>query len=64
MWVVLEKLALRWVEVEGELLMCHNHGSVIIDDTELWVVGGGGNCFSFGTHYNEVFKFDISKFLV
>ena len=51
-------------EVEGELLMCHNHGSVIIDDTELWVVGGGGNCFSFGTHYNEVFKFDISKFLV
>lgn len=51
-------------EVEGELLMCHNHGSAIINNTELWVVGGGGNCFSFGTHYNEVFKFDISKFLV
>ena len=51
-------------EVEGELLMCHSHGSVIINDTELWVIGGGGNCFSFGTHYNEVFKFDISDFLV
>ena len=51
-------------EVEGELLMCHSHGSAIINDKELWVVGGGGNCFSFGTHYNEVVKFDISEFLV
>ena len=50
-------------EVEGELLMCHNHGSAIIDDKELWIVGGGGNCFSFGTHYNEIFKFNISNFL-
>ncbi|XP_063035807.1 tRNA wybutosine-synthesizing protein 4 isoform X1 [Melospiza melodia melodia] len=34
-------------------LMLHNHSSVFLpDEKELLVIGGGGNCFSFGTHLN------------
>ncbi|XP_026544170.1 tRNA wybutosine-synthesizing protein 4 isoform X2 [Notechis scutatus] len=34
-------------------LMLHNHSSVILPDTEeIILTGGGGNCFSFGTHLN------------
>ena len=49
-------------EVGGGLLMCHGHGSAMVSN-QLWILGGGGNCFSFGTHYNRTFKFDISKYL-
>ncbi|XP_067021232.1 tRNA wybutosine-synthesizing protein 4-like [Acropora muricata] len=35
-------------------LMLHNHGSVYWKDAQgIMVLGGGGNCFSFGTHFNE-----------
>ncbi|XP_075773424.1 tRNA wybutosine-synthesizing protein 4 isoform X1 [Pelodiscus sinensis] len=35
-------------------LMLHNHSSVfLLDKKELLVIGGGGNCFSFGTHFNR-----------
>ncbi|NWI57022.1 TYW4 protein, partial [Calyptomena viridis] len=34
-------------------LMLHNHSSVLLpNEKELLVIGGGGNCFSFGTHLN------------
>ncbi|NWQ82860.1 TYW4 protein, partial [Columbina picui] len=34
-------------------LMLHNHSSVFLpNEKELLVIGGGGNCFSFGTHLN------------
>ncbi|OWK53008.1 tRNA wybutosine-synthesizing protein 4 [Lonchura striata] len=34
-------------------LMLHNHSSVFLPkEKELLVIGGGGNCFSFGTHLN------------
>ncbi|NXA43662.1 TYW4 protein, partial [Eudromia elegans] len=34
-------------------LMLHNHSSVFLpDEKELLLIGGGGNCFSFGTHLN------------
>ncbi|NWS78803.1 TYW4 protein, partial [Crotophaga sulcirostris] len=34
-------------------LMLHNHSSVLLpEEQELLVTGGGGNCFSFGTHLN------------
>ena len=49
-------------EVGGGLLMCHGHGSALVSN-QLWILGGGGNCFSFGTHYNRTFKFDISNYL-
>ena len=35
-------------------LMLHNHRSVCWEDSHgIMVLGGGGNCFSFGTHLNE-----------
>ncbi|XP_015708019.1 tRNA wybutosine-synthesizing protein 4 isoform X2 [Coturnix japonica] len=34
-------------------LMLHNHSSVFLqEEKELLLIGGGGNCFSFGTHLN------------
>ncbi|XP_067401002.1 tRNA wybutosine-synthesizing protein 4 isoform X2 [Emydura macquarii macquarii] len=34
-------------------LMLHNHSSIFLpDEKELLLIGGGGNCFSFGTHLN------------
>ncbi|NWU73394.1 TYW4 protein, partial [Pterocles burchelli] len=34
-------------------LMLHNHSSVFLpNEKELMLIGGGGNCFSFGTHLN------------
>ncbi|KFV46784.1 Leucine carboxyl methyltransferase 2, partial [Tyto alba] len=34
-------------------LMLHNHSSVFLpNEKELLLIGGGGNCFSFGTHLN------------
>lgn len=33
--------------------MLHNHSSVFLpDEKDLLLIGGGGNCFSFGTHLN------------
>ena len=35
-------------------LMLHNHSSVCWEDSQsIVVLGGGGNCFSFGTHLND-----------
>ncbi|PFX33195.1 tRNA wybutosine-synthesizing protein 4 [Stylophora pistillata] len=35
-------------------LMLHNHCSVCWEDSQgIMVLGGGGNCFSFGTHFND-----------
>ena len=34
------------------LVMLHSHGVVLTEDQKLLVIGGGGNCFSFGTHFN------------
>ncbi|XP_070799804.1 tRNA wybutosine-synthesizing protein 4 [Pituophis catenifer annectens] len=44
-------------------LMLHNHSSVIVPDTEeIILTGGGGNCFSFGTHLNvSPVRLDLSS---
>ncbi|XP_072030501.1 tRNA wybutosine-synthesizing protein 4-like [Amphiura filiformis] len=34
-------------------IMLHNHSSVLISDDKILILGGGGNCFSFGTHLNR-----------
>ncbi|XP_072335487.1 tRNA wybutosine-synthesizing protein 4 isoform X1 [Scyliorhinus torazame] len=34
-------------------LMLHNHSSVLVKERQVLVIGGGGNCFSFGTHLNH-----------
>ncbi|KAK7110582.1 tRNA wybutosine-synthesizing protein 4-like [Littorina saxatilis] len=36
----------------NQMLMFHRHCSVILPDNRIVVLGGGGNCFSFGTHLN------------
>ena len=35
-----------------QLLMYHRHCSVMLPDGRIVILGGGGNCFSFGTHLN------------
>ncbi|KFU86766.1 Leucine carboxyl methyltransferase 2, partial [Chaetura pelagica] len=46
-------------------LMVHNHSSVFLpDEKELVLIGGGGNCFSFGTHLNpEPVSLNLSSIL-
>ncbi|XP_035689312.1 tRNA wybutosine-synthesizing protein 4-like [Branchiostoma floridae] len=34
-------------------IMVHNHTSYLLSKDELLIIGGGGNCFSFGTHLNN-----------
>ncbi|XP_078085374.1 tRNA wybutosine-synthesizing protein 4 [Mustelus asterias] len=35
-------------------LMLHNHSSVLLlKERQVLIIGGGGNCFSFGTHLNH-----------
>lgn len=45
-------------------IMLHNHSSEVIDsDSAILVVGGGGNCFSFGTAFNNyVVRIDLQQF--
>ncbi|NWW97331.1 TYW4 protein, partial [Caloenas nicobarica] len=47
-------------------LMLHNHSSVFLpEEKELLLIGGGGNCFSFGTHLNpEPVLLSLSNILV
>uniref|UniRef100_A0A8C5T593 tRNA wybutosine-synthesizing protein 4 n=1 Tax=Malurus cyaneus samueli TaxID=2593467 RepID=A0A8C5T593_9PASS len=47
-------------------LMLHNHSSVFLpDEKEVLVIGGGGNCFSFGTHLNpEPVSLSLSNILI
>ncbi|XP_034615095.1 tRNA wybutosine-synthesizing protein 4 [Trachemys scripta elegans] len=43
----IDTVSLKWP------LMLHNHSSIFLPDKrELLLIGGGGNCFSFGTHLN------------
>ncbi|XP_019630266.1 PREDICTED: tRNA wybutosine-synthesizing protein 4-like [Branchiostoma belcheri] len=34
-------------------IMVHNHTSYLLSKDQLLIIGGGGNCFSFGTHLNN-----------
>lgn len=44
--------------------MLHKHTSILLDDRSIMLLGGGGNCFSFGTHLNSTpVILDISKAL-
>ena len=47
---------------EGSLLMYHSHSSLTWR-SRLIILGGGGNCFSFGTHFNISVQFDLTEFL-
>ncbi|RDD38765.1 tRNA wybutosine-synthesizing protein 4 [Trichoplax sp. H2] len=41
--------------IEKPILMLHNHDSVCLGKSrqQVFTLGGGGNCFSFGTHFNS-----------
>lgn len=42
-------------------ILLSNHSSYLQND-EIFVVGGGGNCFSFGTHFNKkIVSFNIKE---
>uniref|UniRef100_K1REP9 tRNA wybutosine-synthesizing protein 4 n=1 Tax=Magallana gigas TaxID=29159 RepID=K1REP9_MAGGI len=50
------------VEYGEQLLMLHKHTSCYLGNNRILVIGGGGNCFSFGTHLNcSPFEIDISQ---
>lgn len=50
------------VECGEQLLMLHKHTSCYLGNNRILVIGGGGNCFSFGTHLNcSPFEIDISQ---
>ena len=38
---------------DGTPLMVHNHQGHVLNENNILIVGGGGNCFSFGTHINK-----------
>ncbi|OWF51041.1 tRNA wybutosine-synthesizing protein 4-like [Mizuhopecten yessoensis] len=43
------------------IVMLHRHTSVYLGDYSFVVIGGGGNCFSFGTHLNTTpLKLDLT----
>lgn len=45
-----------------QLVMLHRHTSLLLEDNRFLILGGGGNCFSFGTHLNNTpVILDISK---
>eukprot|EP00057_Strongylocentrotus_purpuratus_P033739 XP_792604.3 PREDICTED: tRNA wybutosine-synthesizing protein 4 [Strongylocentrotus purpuratus] len=49
----LQEINLKVLSPESPLML-HNHTSHWLPDKEgVLVIGGGGNCFSFGTHLNE-----------
>jgi tRNA wybutosine-synthesizing protein 4 len=45
-------------------IMLHNHTSEVVDnETAILIVGGGGNCFSFGTVFNShMIRIDLEQF--
>ncbi|XP_013402426.1 tRNA wybutosine-synthesizing protein 4 isoform X2 [Lingula anatina] len=38
---------------QGSPVLLYNHTSHVLQDGNMVVLGGGGNCFSFGTHLND-----------
>ena len=48
---LVQEYSLPGADPEGPLML-HNHSSVMIKEGVFLVIGGGGNCFSFGTHLN------------
>ncbi len=46
----------------GTIFLPFNHQLLLTPDLKVHAIGGGGNCFSFGTHLNgDVVSFDLVK---
>ncbi|KAK9510319.1 hypothetical protein O3M35_005125 [Rhynocoris fuscipes] len=51
---VVTDYSLMPTELEYPTLMLHNHSSIYQNkENSLYIIGGGGNCFSFGTYLNH-----------
>jgi len=51
-------------QLKENLLMFHRHTSLQTEDGQVLIFGGGGNCFSFGTHLNKTpVKLNVKKYL-
>jgi len=48
--------------IKSNIIMLHNHKS-FIKDGKLVIIGGGGNCFSFGTHINPSISINMKDIL-
>jgi len=48
----IQEFSLPLPAFDSELTMLHGHTVVETEDQKIYVLGGGGNCFSFGTHLN------------
>ncbi|XP_014772780.1 tRNA wybutosine-synthesizing protein 4 isoform X1 [Octopus bimaculoides] len=60
-----QEFALTVQSETGEIIMLHGHQSEILNDEHLLIVGGGCNCFSFGTHLNKsMFLIDLKYFQI
>lgn len=51
----------RLVSPESERFLAHNLSCEMIDPqtNRICLIGGGGNCFSFGTHFNSIYLYDL-----
>ncbi|XP_054154732.1 tRNA wybutosine-synthesizing protein 4-like isoform X2 [Oppia nitens] len=50
---------------ETPLMLTNFSSELIITETfkQLWLIGGGGNCFSFGTHFNKLSVLSLDSFI-
>ncbi|UXI22712.1 hypothetical protein NH340_JMT08655 [Sarcoptes scabiei] len=53
------QLALSGLNCRDKLLMFHNFALETNGASKFCTIGGGGNCFSFGTHFNPIVFFQI-----
>ena len=57
---VTAKYRLQCQPQSSSLLMLTNHTTAFTaDGHRLCIIGGGGNCFSFGTHFNPLLEYDL-----
>lgn len=48
------KIVEKYELTSDEILMLQNFSCELVAEKNLWFLGGGGNCFSFGTHFNSI----------
>ena len=49
-----DECSIERIRFDGERCLMHGHGMIKRDDGRIEIIGGGNNCFSFGTHLNPL----------
>ena len=49
-----DECSIERIRFGGERCLMHGHGMIKRDDGRIEIIGGGNNCFSFGTHLNPL----------